>query len=349
MQPICSSLSSRDRDGLQNFLYHITGCAAGEPGLGIQHQSMGHHRDGDFTDMFRNHKFMAIHYCEGLGGLHEGQGSAGTGPERHPLGTSGSSDNVNNIALEFSADAYISRPGFEGQNFSPGHAGPDRLQRVLFDLIGQDGDFLFRRHIPEVELEGETIHLGLGQGIGTARLDGILGGNNKKQVLQKTHLAVHADLVFGHGLQQCGLRPRRGPVDFVRQEDIAEYRSFVKVELFVFFVVNGHPEDVGRQQVRGELDAPEAYIDGTGQGLGQGGLPGTGRILKQNMAAAEKSRHQFAQGRRLPAHHLPDVVYNPFNRFCRTGCIRLSHGSPRGPCRIGSVVGACLACSCIQA
>ena len=43
-----------------------------------------------------------------------------------------------------------------------------------------------------------------------------------------------------HTFQQSGLSPGRGPVDFIRQQDIGEHRPFLPFKLFRFPAVNMH-------------------------------------------------------------------------------------------------------------
>ena len=70
----------------------------------------------------------------------------------------------------------------------------------MFYLVRQYRNLLLRGDITEAELEGKPIHLGLRQGIGAARFNGILGCDHEKQLLQGAHLSIDADLVLRHGL-----------------------------------------------------------------------------------------------------------------------------------------------------
>ena len=56
---------------------------------------------------------------------------------------------------------------------------------------------------------------------------------------------------------------RRGAVDFVGQQHLGEDRARVEGEAVLLAVVNGNADDVGRQQVAGELDAVELQARAT--------------------------------------------------------------------------------------
>ena len=101
-------------------------------------------------------------------------------------------------------------------------------------------------------------------------------------------LAVDGDLALLHGLQQRGLGLGRGAVDLVRQQDLREDRSRPELELVELLIERPHAGDVGGQQVRRELDAPEGGVQGAGQRLGQHGLADAGHVFDQEVALAEQ-------------------------------------------------------------
>ena len=57
-------------------------------------------------------------------------------------------------------------------------------------------------------------------------------------------------------------------------------------------VVDRHPGDVGRQQVRGELDARLAALDRVRQGARQHRLAGAGVVLEQDVALGQQARQR---------------------------------------------------------
>ena len=101
--------------------------------------------------------------------------------------------------------------------------------------------------------------------------------------------AVHRDLTLLHCFQQARLGARGGSVDFVGEDDIGEQGTFTELEVACFLIVKVDAGQVGRQQVRGELDAFEFSADGFGKGAQQHRFAGAGYILQQHMTGAQKA------------------------------------------------------------
>jgi hypothetical protein len=80
---------------------------------------------------------------------------------------------------------------------------------------------------------------------------------------------VDRHLALGHRLQQGALRPGRGPVDLVGQEDVGEDRPGEELELARLLVEDAEAGDVARQEVGGALDPRQLPPQRVGQGLGQ--------------------------------------------------------------------------------
>jgi hypothetical protein len=70
-------------------------------------------------------------------------------------------------------------------------------------------------------------------------------------------LPIDAYLQLGHRFQQCCLGLRRGPVDLVGQQQVGEDRAGPEHQLAAALVVQRSSGHVGREQIRGELDAGE--------------------------------------------------------------------------------------------
>jgi hypothetical protein len=102
-------------------------------------------------------------------------------------------------------------------------------------------------------------------------------------------LAFDGDLVFLHGFQQRTLRARSRPVDFVSQHHVGEYRSRMELETAGVAVVDRNAQDVGGQQVAGELDALETQAQRCRDGMGQRGFADAGHVLDQKVAACQKA------------------------------------------------------------
>ncbi|MCY1177074.1 hypothetical protein D9M73_173690 [compost metagenome] len=138
----------------------------------------------------------------------------------------------------------------------------------------------------------EPVKLGFRQRIGTFLLDGVLRSHHQKQRRQLIGAAPDTDLPLAHGFEQGRLNLGRGAVDFVRQYQVVEDRALLEHEAAGFRAVDFRTGNVGRQQVRGELDAVELRFDAFGKffdGLGLGQARST---LDQHMAVGEQGDEQ---------------------------------------------------------
>ena len=96
-----------------------------------------------------------------------------------------------------------------------------------------------------------------------------------------------------HPLEQRGLRLRRGAVDLVGEQDVGEDRALLELEVLPAVGVlddDVGADDVGRHQVRRELDARERQLEPLGQRLDQERLAETGHAFEQHVAAGEHAR-----------------------------------------------------------
>ena len=156
-----------------------------------------------------------------------------------------------------------------------------RLQDRLHLLRGggarhpaQDAQLLVAGGIVDPHLEHEAVHLRLRQRISALLLDRILGGEHHERVVERVAVVADGHLPLLHRLQQGALHLGRGAVDLVGKDDVGEDRSALGGELAAARMVHQRTDQIRRQQVGGELDAPEARADrlrqgGDGQRLGQ--------------------------------------------------------------------------------
>ncbi len=175
-------------------------------------------------------------------------------------------------------------------------------------LIGEDLHLFRGGDVAETEAQRKAIHLRLRQRIGALKLDGVLGGDDEEQRVEQSPRAVQTHLTLAHCLEQRRLGPGRGPVDFVGEQDVGEYGPLVELEGLITLVEQRHPEDVRGQQVRRELNALEAGVDGARQGLGERRLASAGHVLEQHVAAGGEGRHELAYSLRLATHDLADIL-----------------------------------------
>ena len=120
----------------------------------------------------------------------------------------------------------------------------------------------------------------------------VLGREHHERRRERASRAVHRHLALGHRLEQAALRPRRGPVDLVRQHQVCEERAGLEHEAVAGLVVNGDAGDVAREQVARELDAREREIERSRQRLRQRGLADARHVLEQQVPSGGESRER---------------------------------------------------------
>jgi hypothetical protein len=152
-----------------------------------------------------------------------------------------------------------------------------RLQRPP-----DDGLLLRRGRIADEHLHHESVDLRLGERIGAVGLDRVLGRHDQERLRDGERFAPDGHLPLLHDLQQRALHLRGRAVDLVGQQQVGEYRPEGHIELARRLVVDPCTDEVGRHQVRSELDSLELPADRAGQRLdrerlGQPGTPSTSR------------------------------------------------------------------------
>ena len=99
------------------------------------------------------------------------------------------------------------------------------------------------------------------------------------------------DLVLFHRLQQRALRLGRGAVDFVRQDQLREHRPGMELEGAAVAVEHRYADDVGRQQIAGELHALEAQTEQLARVWASVVLPTPGRSSISRWPARQQAGH----------------------------------------------------------
>ena len=104
-------------------------------------------------------------------------------------------------------------------------------------------------------------------------------------------LARDRDLLLLHRLEQRRLRLRRGAVDLVGEQQVGEDRSRLEAELALAVLLDQdvRADDVGRHQVRRELDAVERAVDDVGEGAHEHRLAQAGHALEQRVAVGDQA------------------------------------------------------------
>ena len=207
--------------------------------------------------------------------------------------------------------------------------GCNRCQGVDGMLLLQameHGDFLLHLRIAQAQTHQETVQLRFGERKRAFVVNGVLRGNEQKGRSQIVIDAVGRDLPFRHRLEQRRLRPRRGAIDFVRQNNLGKERAGPELKVCRLGVEHRTAGDIARQKVGCALDAFERTADAAGQGAGQHGLGHAGHVLQQDMPFREISRERENNLRPLADDHLLDVVNNPAGDGCDRRPARFPHG-----------------------
>ena len=137
----------------------------------------------------------------------------------------------------------------------------------------------------------EAIELGLRQRIGARLIRRVLGGDDEKRIGEGMSVPLDAHLTLGHRLQQGALHLGAGAVDLVRQQHLGEDGAGVKAKCLLLGVEDLQPQQVGGEQIGGELHPPACQPQHLRQRVGQGGFAHAGQILDQQMTARQQ-RHQ---------------------------------------------------------
>ena len=160
------------------------------------------------------------------------------------------------------------------QHLRPRHDPVDldlaHVRRALDDL-GQ----LLERRVLHAQLEDEPVELRLGQGVRALHLDRVLGREHEEGRRQRIGRARHGDAALLHAFEQRRLRLRRRAIHLVGEEDVAEDRPALELELLPSCrVLDDHvgADDVARHEVGRELDAREREVEALGERLDEQGL-----------------------------------------------------------------------------
>ena len=164
-----------------------------------------------------------------------------------------------------------------------------RLERIalagtsLVTVQYENPALIFGRRIVDLGVQEEAVELRLGKRVRALLFDRVLRRHDHEQVVQRVTPFADRDLALLHGLQQRGLDFCRRAVDFVCQDQVMEQRPFAKLESTLLGTVYLGPGQVGRQEIRGELQPVEVALDAFRQHLDRTSLGKTGRAFNKQM------------------------------------------------------------------
>ena len=175
------------------------------------------------------------------------------------------------------------------------HGVPPELALEQLQLVRRGG-------VAHAQAQGEAVQLGVGQQLGAGGPGGVLGGDDQEGVGHRAGHPVHRHPALLHGLQQGGLGTAGGPVQLVRQEQVAEQGPGLVLHLARGLVVEGEPGEVRGHHIGGELHPVILQAQGLGEGDGQGGFAHAGDILQEQMAPGQNGQQGLHHDVVL-AHH----------------------------------------------
>ena len=246
-----------------------------------------------------------------LGRPHQVQGGARGGAERELVGAAGRGGERDGVPLH--GLGHVDLADDPDQLADLGRVGHrlEVVERVGLGVRVEHRDLGRLDRVAHRDPGHEPVALGLGEGVGALHLDRVLGRDDHERRVELVGRVVDGDLPLLHALEQCRLGLGRGPVDLVADHDVGEDAAGAELELAGVLVEHRDAGDVGGQQVRGELDAPDRAVDAAGQCLAQHRLADPGHVLDQQVTLGE----QHHEGRRdhvgLALDDLLDVGPDP--------------------------------------
>jgi hypothetical protein len=120
--------------------------------------------------------------------------------------------------------------------------------------------------------------------------------HHHEQIRQLVGHATDGNLAFRHRFEQGRLHLGRRTVDLVGQHQIMEQRSGLKMERTVLRTIDLGAGQIGRQQVRGKLNAVKIALDGPAQHVDRPSLGKAGRTFHENVPIREqRDQHPLDQ------------------------------------------------------
>ena len=238
----------------------------------IGNDAMAENRQGDAGDVVHADMIIAVEDRLGLTGENQIQAGARAGTPGEPFLAeiqsfgrfrSGDCHQLLRIRQHMLAHRHSANGVLQRENIL-------RRQHRRWLLLMQtgrhphDGPLLGSTRIIDLDLKQEPIQLRLGQRIRSFLFDGVLRRQHKERLGQFMIDAALADSSLLHRLEHGRLRLWRRAVDFIRQNDVRENRTFEKLELpftgGLILVNHLRAGDVGGHQIGRELNALEPQM-----------------------------------------------------------------------------------------
>src|SRR5713101_2228099 len=253
--------------------------------------AMGENGNGELFEVVGEAIVAAIEEGAGLRGALEHECAAGADAERELLALARAVDDLEGVVVQAGVDLDVRDGVLHGKNIADFRDRIERIERIIANTLAENFLFGFVGGIAHLDAHQKAVELRFRQGIGAVVLDGILRGDHEKRLRKRESLAVHGDLRFVHGFEKRGLRARGGAVDFV-----GENWPGTKFKFARFGIVDADAEDVAGEQVRRELDALKAAMEGFCERLRESGFADSGNVFDEQVTAREQGNQRELDG-----------------------------------------------------
>ena len=307
MSPTPLSLLHLIEDFADDFLGgHVVGL-----GLVGQADAVTEHVVADGADVFRNHVAAALDEGVGLGSHGEADAGARRCSARNHLlevlelvllGESGGEHDVDDVALDLLVHVDV-LDHLTGADDVVGLEQTVGLREALGKVGAHDKLLLVLLGVVDDHLEHEAVDLRLGQRIGSLLLYRVLRGHHKERLRQLVGGVADGHLALLHGFEQRALHLGRGAVDFVGQHEVGEDGALLDHELLGLLAVDERAQQVGRQEVGGELNAREVGVHNLGQSIDGQCFGQTRHAFEQNVAVRQQADEQTLDKMLLAHYH----------------------------------------------
>ena len=259
-----------------------------------------------------------------LSGADEPDGGAGAGAEMHAGRRAAGPAELHGIG----GHRIVHRHGLGRLLGAPPFLGrADRTevgQGVGAPAVEGQAHLVRRVGVPEACRHGEAVELALDQREGAALRVRVLRGDDQVGLRQGPGLAVHADLVLLHRLEQRRLRARRRAVELVHQHDVGEHGAGPEIPRAGVGHEDRHARDVGRAAGRGVPGPATARHRGRWRGSGPTpSCPRPARPRRADGRPRARPRRPTTSAPRLPEDDLFEIAHERLTQ--RDGAVQVAH------------------------
>lgn len=153
----------------------------------------------------------------------------------------------------------------------------------------QNFEFLFETRVVGDELEHKAVELRFREAVRSFGFDRVLRRDREERTREGARRSVDRRGAFLRRFEERGVRLGGGAVNFVGEKDLRKNRAGTEGKFLRFRVENERADDVGRRQVRRELNASETTAERATKRLREKGFAETRDAFDENVSAGKKS------------------------------------------------------------